>query len=125
MYVKYAVFAAENVLDIYELRYPEDKRPRQAIKAAKKCIENPSDENKKFAHVAAYDAIHAGNYAAAYFAAKSSIFAAIAASQDYAAVAAYIATTCAVAAKAATVDADAMRRKILEYGILLLSEETP
>ena len=35
-YVGYAVFAAEQVVDIYEKKNPGDKRPRQAIEAAKK-----------------------------------------------------------------------------------------
>jgi hypothetical protein len=51
-YVSYAVFAAEQVIDIYEKKYPNDKRPREAIEAAKKCIENPSEENKKAANAA-------------------------------------------------------------------------
>ena len=37
-YVSYAVYAAEQVIDIYEKKYPNDKRPRLAIEAAKKCI---------------------------------------------------------------------------------------
>ena len=37
-YVSYAVFAAEQVINIYEKKYPNDKRPRLAIEAAKKCI---------------------------------------------------------------------------------------
>ena len=35
-YVSYAVFAAEQVIGSYEKEYPNDKRPRQAIEAAKK-----------------------------------------------------------------------------------------
>jgi len=45
-YVSYAVFAAEQVIGVYEKEYPDDKRPRQAIEAAKRCIENPSEKNK-------------------------------------------------------------------------------
>ena len=93
--VQYAVFAAEQVIDIYEKRHPDDKRPRQAIEAAKKCIDNPSGKNKKAADAAAYAAAYAA-YADATYAA-------------YAAV--------AYAANAA-----AMRIKILEYGIKLLKE---
>ena len=37
-YVSYAVYAAEQVIDIYEKEYPNDKRPRKTIEAAKKCI---------------------------------------------------------------------------------------
>src|SRR3990167_7567522 len=44
-YVSYAVFAAESVIGIYEKKYPNDKRPREAIEAAKRCIDNPSEEN--------------------------------------------------------------------------------
>ena len=51
--VSYAVFAAEQVINIYEKKYPKDKRLRKAIEAAKKCIENPSNENKKAAADAA------------------------------------------------------------------------
>ena len=32
-YVSYAVFAAEQVIDIFEKKYPNDKRPRAAIEA--------------------------------------------------------------------------------------------
>ena len=38
-YVKYAVFAAEQVIKIYEDKYPDDKRPRLAIEAARKYLE--------------------------------------------------------------------------------------
>ena len=55
-YVSYAVFSAEQVIDIYEKQYPDDKCPRNAIEAAKKCIDNPNAENKKAAYAAAYAA---------------------------------------------------------------------
>ena len=64
-YVSYAVFAAEQVIDIYEKKYPKDKKPREAIEAAKKCIDNPSEENKKAAAAAADDAAYAANAATA------------------------------------------------------------
>ena len=51
-YVSYAVFAAEQVINIYEKKYPDDKRPREAIEAAKRCIDNPSEENKAAAWAA-------------------------------------------------------------------------
>ena len=81
--VQYAVFAAEQVLDIFEKKYPEDKRPRLAIEAAKKCIEDPSEENKQAARkaraadaaaaaaAAAADAAYAAYAAAAYAAADA------------------------------------------------------
>lgn len=45
-YVSYAVFAALQVIDIFEKQYPDDKRPRLAIEAAQRCIDDPSDENR-------------------------------------------------------------------------------
>lgn len=48
-YVSYAVYAAELALPIWERQYPNDDRPRKAIEAAKKCIDDPSDINKKAA----------------------------------------------------------------------------
>ena len=72
-YVSYAVYAAEQVIDIYEKKYPDDKRPREAIEAAKRCIENPSEKNKNAADA------YAAAYAAAADAAASATDAAYAA----------------------------------------------
>jgi hypothetical protein len=55
-YVSYAVFAAEQVVGIYEKKYPDDKRARKAIEAAKLCISKPTEENKRAAYTAAYAA---------------------------------------------------------------------
>ena len=46
-YVSCAVFAAEQVIDLYEKEYPDDDKSRKAIEAAKLCIKNPSQENKE------------------------------------------------------------------------------
>jgi len=123
--VQYAVFAAEQVIGIYEKKYPDDKRPRQAIEAAKKCIENPSKENKKAAYAAYADA----TYAAAYATYADATYAAAAYAAAYAAYAyAAYAAAAADAADATYADAtyaaaaDTMRIKILEYGIKLLKE---
>ena len=62
-YLQYAVFAAEQVIDIFEKKYPNDKRPREAITAARKCIEDDTQENRDAAYAAAYAAYDA--YAAA------------------------------------------------------------
>ena len=72
-YVSYAVFAAEQVIEIYEKRNPEDDRPRKAIEAAKKCISNPSKENTAAAATAAYAASYAADasYAATAVAARN------------------------------------------------------
>ena len=62
--IQYAIFAAEQVLHIFEKKYPEDKRPRQAIEAAKSYLKNPSEENRKAAAYAAYAAAYAAAAAA-------------------------------------------------------------
>jgi len=54
--VMYAIFAAEKVLDIYEKQYPTDTRPREAIAAAKKCLQSPSRNAKSAAELAAWSA---------------------------------------------------------------------
>ena len=70
-----AAFCAEKVIGIFESKYPDDKRPRLAIEAAKEFIKNPTDESKQrckqaadAADAAAYSA-DATAYAAAYAAA--------------------------------------------------------
>ena len=40
--VRYAIFAAEQVIHLFEKKYPDDKRPRKAIEAAKEWLKNPS-----------------------------------------------------------------------------------
>jgi len=59
--IRYAIFAAEQVIEIYEKKHPNDDRPRKAIKAAKEYLKNPNEETKS----AAYAAAHAAAYAAA------------------------------------------------------------
>ena len=51
--VELAIFAAELVIDIFEKQYPDDKRPREAIKAAKKWLKNPTEENRHAASASA------------------------------------------------------------------------
>ena len=108
--VSYAVFAAEQAIDIYEKKYPDDKRPRQAIDAAKACIKNPSVENK-----AAAEAAEAASWAAAEAAEAASWAAARAARAA--------ARAARAAAEAAEAAAEAMKEKILKYGIKLLKGE--
>lgn len=62
--VQYAIFAAEQVLSIFEKKYPEDKRPRLAIKAAKNWAKNPTAKNKRAAYAAASAAYAAADAAA-------------------------------------------------------------
>ena len=66
--IRYAVYAAEQVIDIFEKKYPEDKRPREANRAAKVYLKNPSKENKEKCRAAATAAYA---YAAAYAAADA------------------------------------------------------
>ena len=123
LYVSYAVFAAEQVIDIYEKKHPEDKRPRKAIEAAKKCIKDPSEKNKRAAVAAADAAAYAYADVAAYaaYATAYADAAADAAAYAYAADAAY------TAAVAYAADAYAARKelqeKIINYGLELLCKK--
>jgi hypothetical protein len=51
--IRYAIFAAEMVLDVFERAYPNDKRPREAIDAAKKYVKRPTKKKKDAANAAA------------------------------------------------------------------------
>ena len=121
-YLQYAVYAAEQVIDIYEKRHPKDKRPREAIEAAKKCIDEDSVENRNAAYAAAADAAYAA--ADAYAAAAYAAYAAAAAAADAAyaadAAAAYAAAAYAADAYAADAAKKEKQIKILNYGITLL-----
>ena len=101
-YLAYSIFAAEQVLDIYEKKYPDNKKPREAIEAAKKVLENDTPENRKAAAAAAADAAYAYSADAAYAAAY--------------------AATYADAAYAAAARKE-MQERILEYGLSLLVKE--
>ena len=104
--VRYAVYAAEQVIDIYEKKYTNDDRPRKAIEAAKNYIENPSRENAADAADSAADAASAAAASAADAAdaasASDSAFAADAAAcaADAAYYADSIASACAFACAA-------------------------
>jgi hypothetical protein len=62
--IMYAVYAAEQVIHMYEQKYPDDTRPRKAIEAAKKYLKRPSEKNKHAAADAAYAAAYAADAAA-------------------------------------------------------------
>ena len=99
--IQYAIYAAEQVIDIFEKEYPDDKRPRKAIDAAKLYLEKPTKENE------AASAAYASSYACA-----SSYAASYAAYATYASSSATYATYAAYAAY--------IEIKILKYGISLL-----
>ena len=123
-YVSYAVYAAERVIDIFEKKYPDNKKPREAIKAAKKCITEPTKKNRDTAHAAADASADYAAYNAADAVVAAAAYAAHAA--DYAAHAAadYAADAADAAAYAADADAGAkMKIIILKYGIKLLECE--
>ena len=131
--IRYAVFAAEQVLDIFEKEYPEDKRPRKAIEAAKKVAEDDSEENRRDSNVAAN-----ASYAAALAAHVALADSNVAANASYAAtLAAHVATNSTfnatfntanaiayvVNATLASANAEEIKIKILDYGMTLLREQ--
>jgi hypothetical protein len=62
--VKIAIFAAELVLDKFEKNHTDDKRPRQAIAAAKAVVKKDTPETRAAATAAAAAAYAAYAYAA-------------------------------------------------------------
>jgi len=128
--LQYAIYAAEQVLNIYEKKYPENKIPGRAIASAKKVLKRNTKKNRAAAYAAADAAYAAYAAAAAAYAAADAAYAAYAAA--YAAYAAYAAAYAAYAAAAAVYAADAayaaadaaaakiqIRIKILKYGFRL------
>lgn len=138
--IMYAVFAAKQVLEIYEKKYPDDKQPILAIKAAERCIEEDTEENRKAA-VEAYNITYAlakvvADEDDADFAACAAYVDVVHAAADAAFVAAaYINYAAIYTADAATDAAEAaayaidisvrkeMRLKILSYGLSLLNNK--
>ena len=100
-HIRYAIFAAEQVISIFEKKCPEDKRPRLAIEAAKAVIENDTKETRAAA-CAAYAAANTAAYVA------------------YAAAAAAMAAAWAAGAAAG----DEMKEKIVRYGLKLHKKGT-
>jgi hypothetical protein len=108
--VAMSIYAAELVIGIFEKKYPDDKRPRESIEAAKAWLKNPTEENRKAADAAASyaaDAAYAdasadasAASADAAYAAYAAAYAASAASAAYAASASYAAYADAAAAAA-------------------------
>jgi len=143
--IKYAIFVAEQVIDIFEKKYPKDDRPRKAIEAAKEYLKTKAAYAAAYAAYAAdaADAAYAADAAAdaayaaadAAYAADAAAYAADAADAARAAYAAAYAARAADAAYAADAAADAayaaayaadaaaeLKEKIIEYGISLIEE---
>jgi lipid A disaccharide synthetase len=105
--IRYAIYAAEQVVGIFEKKYPNDDRPRKAINSAKAYLKSPTKKNKDAANAAAHAAANAA-YAAAYAA-----YAANAAAHAAADAAVY-------ASNAADAANSKMKIKIINYGLKLL-----
>jgi hypothetical protein len=119
--VRYAIFAAEQVIDIYEKKYPDDKRPRIALGVANEYLEISDHEISKYSlkiKAAAYGtdaadgaaaaaAAYAADAAAAAYGADDAYAAAYANGADAYAADAYADATAAAAADAAAYAADA------------------
>ena len=124
--IKYAIFAAELVIKIYEDKYPGNDEPRKAIEAAKEYLKDKTEDKRKAAAAAAVAANAAAD--AAYVAADDDAAAAYAvnavadAAYAAAAVYAYAAAASAAAAADAAADAVTIKTKIIDYGIELLEE---
>jgi len=123
--IAYAIYAAEQVISIYKLKYPDDNRPQKAIDAAKKFLSDTSTKNKDAVH--ATDAAAAVVYEAdaAVYAADAAVCAANAAyAADAAAVTVYAADAAVCAANAAyAADSAEMLIKIIKHGMSLMTFE--
>jgi len=139
--VAYAVFAARQVLDIYEHAYPEDMRPRRAIEAAEACLkakgsaaaESAAWSAAGSAESAAWSAARSAGSAAwsaarsAGSAAWSAARSAAAESAESAGSAAWSAAWSARSAAAESAESaatyQAMLSRIVDHGITLLEKE--
>ena len=87
--VEWAIYCANQVLHIFENKHPDDKRPKTALEAAERWLEDPTTDNAADADIAADGATHAANDAddavthwAEHFAAYAAAHAAYAAADD-------------------------------------------
>ena len=131
-YLAYAIFAAEQVIEIYEKKYPGKDKPRKAIEVAKAVLKNDTPENRKAACAAADAAAYAAAvaaYADAYADAAAAASAAYAAAASagyaagYAAAVAAYADAAAAGYAAAYAERKEMRKRIFDYGLKLLSRQ--
>ena len=60
--VLFAIYAARLVIKIYEDRYPDDKRPREAIEAAEAYQKHPCEKHRLAAYTAYTAFYHLGIY---------------------------------------------------------------
>jgi hypothetical protein len=132
--VAYAIYAAEQVLKIFEKHNSEDERPRKTIDAARAVLKRNTQKNREAASVAAYYAATA-TACTAYYAYAAAYYAAFAAAYGYAYSATAAERAANSAAKAAyasayanttydaycaSVAAKKMKSRILAFGLKLL-----
>ena len=105
--VEFSIYVAELVIDIFEKKYPNDKRPREAIESAKNWLKNPTEENRQAAASAScsgsaadYSASAASAYAAAASAASATYASASASATSAYASATYASSAYAYASSA-------------------------
>jgi hypothetical protein len=125
--VALAVFAAEQVLSIFEKKYPKDKRPRKAILAAKNYLKAvKSGEAKKIEKARTYSAHAAAAYTSspAYSAASAHAAAAHAAASSAYSAAAHAAAAAYSAAYAAYTSSPKLIAKIDKWFLERISKLT-
>ena len=117
-----AIFCAEYSLKNYEVEYPNDKRPREAIDAAKNYLKNPSKENLdklNAARSAAESAAESAAWSAAESAARSAAWSAAWSATESAAWSAARSATWSAAWSAAGSAARKYLKKLLKkYGVI-------
>ena len=117
--ISFAIYAADLVIHIFEAEYPKDSRPRDALRAAKRYLKKPTDENKKAATVAAAAARAAARDADAYF---DDAVVGVANAAANAASAAYYVTKPHYALGYIT-DKKSLQLEIINYGLKILAEK--
>ena len=114
-----AIDVAEMVLPIYEAKYPDDKRPRESVEAAKQFIAGHIRFKvlleKRNAAYDAYAAFAADAAKAASYAANAAFAASYAANAAFAAYAAKAAAYAAKAAAYAAAADNSMKQSLLNY----------
>lgn len=119
--LSYIIYAAEQVLGIYEKEHPDDTRPRDAIAAANAYVENPTEKNRSRARAAAHAAYAAATATAV--ATGNAVLVDAATAAAHAAHAAadvfYVAFAAAVALPTAHADA----AEVIRHGIEILKQE--
>jgi len=101
-YVRFAIYSAEQCLPMWNKHNKQDTKVKEAIEAAKRCVKNPSKKNKEAAWSAARSAWSA--WSAARSAARSAAWSA--------------------ARSAWSAAESAELKKIIKFGIKILTENT-